>query len=107
VKNHVKKFILITNDDGFQAEGIIAMRNAAASRWNTMIVAPDREQSARSHALTLDRPLRMKTIAEGVFVVDGTPTDCMMLALRGINSRTPDLAVSGINHGANLGTDVI
>ncbi len=101
------KLVLITNDDGVYSTGIRALREAAAKVWNTVVVAPDREQSARSHALTLDRPLRVKTISDGIMAVDGTPTDCMMLALRRLLKRSPDLALSGINHGANLGTDVI
>lgn len=103
----MKKLVLMTNDDGVNAPGLLALREAVSSLWETIVVAPDREQSARSHALTLDRPLRVNTVSAGVFSVDGTPTDCMMLALRGLLDRRPDLAISGINHGANLGTDVI
>jgi 5'-nucleotidase len=103
----LRPFILLTNDDGASAPGIHALREAAERLWDTVIVAPDREQSAQSHALTLNRPLRVTEVAEGVLSVDGTTTDCMMLALRGILDRKPDLAISGINHGANLGDDVI
>ena len=103
----MKPFILLTNDDGVDAPGIRSLREAARRLWDILIVAPDREQSAQGHALTLNRPLRVNEVADGVFSVDGTPTDCMMLALRGILDRKPDLAISGINHGANLGDDVI
>jgi 5'-nucleotidase len=106
-RDRVRTFILLTNDDGVQAAGINALRQAALPLWDTVIVAPDREQSAQSHALTLSRPLRASEVSEGVYSVDGTPTDCMMLALRGLLDRKPDLAISGINHGANLGDDVI
>lgn len=103
----MRPFILLTNDDGVQSPGIHALREASQRLWDTVIVAPDREQSAQSHALTLNRPLRVTEVAEGVLSVDGTTADCMMLALRGILDRKPDLAISGINHGANLGDDVI
>jgi 5'-nucleotidase len=117
----LRPFILLTNDDGVDAPGILALREAAQRLWDTVIVAPDREQSAQSHALTLNRPLRVNKVADGILSVDGTPSDCMMLALRGspdyalhnpgcprgILERKPDLAISGINHGANLGDDVI
>jgi 5'-nucleotidase len=103
----VNTFILLTNDDGVGSPGLLALRKAAQTLWDTAIVAPDREQSGQSHALTLNRPLRVNSLPDGVWSVDGTPTDCMMLALRSILDRTPDLAISGINHGANLGDDVI
>ena len=104
----VRKLVLLTNDDGVGAPGLMTLREVLNREWDTVIVAPDREQSARSHALTLDRPLRVNHISDGIMSVDGTPTDCMMIALRGgIIDRTPDLAISGMNHGANLGDDVI
>lgn len=103
----VKKLILITNDDGVDSRGIQALREAFEENWDAVVVAPDREQSARSHALTLDRPLRVNHISDGIMSVDGTPTDCMMLALRQILKRMPDLAISGMNFGPNLGDDVI
>ncbi|MHB9031131.1 MAG: 5'/3'-nucleotidase SurE, partial [Candidatus Latescibacterota bacterium] len=103
----MRKLLLITNDDGVYAPGIRVIQEAAAKVWDTVVVAPDREQSARSHALTLDRPLRVNRISEDILSVDGTPTDCVMLALRKVLDRRPDLAISGINHGANLGSDVI
>jgi 5'-nucleotidase len=103
----VRKYILLTNDDGITAPGIQILRDTVARVWDCVSVAPDSEQSAQSHALTLTRPLRVKEIGEGVMSVDGTPTDCVMLALRGLLERRPDLVISGINSGANLGDDVI
>lgn len=99
--------ILVTNDDGVQAEGIRALADALAPLAAISIVAPDREQSATSHALTLHRPLRLRTISDGVMSVDGTPTDAVLLAVHGSLKRRPDLVVSGINHGPNMGSDVI
>lgn len=103
----MRKFILLTNDDGITAPGIQILRETVARVWDCVSVAPDREQSAQSHALTLTRPLRVEEIGEGMMSVDGTPTDCVMLALRGLLDRRPDLVISGINSGANLGDDVI
>lgn len=101
--------ILVTNDDGILAEGLLALRRALEPLGRLWVVAPEQEQSAASHALTLHRPLRMRQISDRVFSVDGTPTDCVLLACR----RVPELSgadiqmvVSGINHGANLGDDV-
>lgn len=99
--------ILLTNDDGVTAEGLVALKQALSSHWDIAVVAPDREQSATSHALTLDRPLRVRKLEDRTFSVDGTPTDCVMLAVYGdLLERKPDLVVSGINHGPNLGDDV-
>jgi len=99
--------ILLTNDDGVTAEGLAALKRALSPRWDVVVVAPDREQSATSHALTLDRPLRTRRLDDRTFSVDGTPTDCVMLAVYGdLLDRKPDLVVSGINHGPNLGDDV-
>lgn len=103
----MRKYILLTNDDGITAPGIQILRETFARVWDCVSVAPDREQSAQSHALTLTRPLRVEEISEGMMSVDGTPTDCVMLALRGLLDRRPDLVISGINNGANLGDDVI
>lgn len=103
----MSKLILITNDDGFTAAGIRALRKAVRATWDTVMVAPDREQSAASHSLTLNRPLRVNTIDETTLAVDGTPTDCVMLSVMGVLDRQPDLVLSGINLGANLGDDVI
>ncbi|MBU1701864.1 MAG: 5'/3'-nucleotidase SurE [Candidatus Eisenbacteria bacterium] len=101
--------ILLTNDDGIRAEGLKALRMGMESLGDLWVVAPDREQSATSHALTLSRPLRVHQHEDQVFSVDGTPTDCVLLAVKGIRNRLqpkPDLVVSGINHGPNMGDDV-
>ncbi|MFC1650633.1 5'/3'-nucleotidase SurE [Candidatus Latescibacterota bacterium] len=103
----MKKLVLITNDDGILDSGIQALRNRVGQFYDTIMVAPDSEQSAVSHALTLNRPLRVNKIDKSTMSVDGTPTDCVMLSLKGILDRKPDLVISGINKGANLGDDVI
>lgn len=103
----MKKLVLLTNDDGILDSGIQILRKSVEQVWDTIMVAPDREQSAASHALTLNRPLRVKRIDSTTMAVDGTPTDCVMLALNGLLDRKPDLVISGINKGANLGDDVI
>jgi 5'-nucleotidase len=95
--------ILLTNDDGYLAEGINALRDRLDRRGQVVIVAPDRERSATSLALTLNHPLRAKRVRPGVFAVDGTPADCVYLALEKLLPRKPDLILSGINHGPNLG----
>ena len=100
------KCILLTNDDGFLADGLGAIRKELSRRWDVVVIAPDRERSAVSHSLTLHRPLRANQIDSATFVVDGTPTDCVMLGVWGILETKPDLVVSGINHGPNLGDDV-
>jgi 5'-nucleotidase len=102
--------ILLTNDDGVWADGLQALRRALLALGEVIVVAPEREQSAMSHALTMDRPVRLRLVEEAVYSVDGTPTDCVVLAVRGIPGvmkLQPDLIVSGINHGANLGDDVL
>jgi len=98
--------ILLSNDDGIQSAGLAALVDAMMSLGEVVVVAPDREQSACSHALTLHRPLRLDEIASGRWMVDGTPTDCVNLGVNGVMSRRPNLLVSGINKGANLGDDV-
>lgn len=95
--------ILLVNDDGFFAEGIQALARALRGLGRTFIVAPDREKSATSMSLTLHRPLRVQKIRARVFAVDGTPADCVYLAVRKLLPRTPDLLLSGINRGPNLG----
>jgi len=99
--------ILLSNDDGYHAEGLAALASAVGSLAETVIVAPDRNQSGASHSLTLDAPLRVGTTAEGVYFVSGTPTDCVHLAITGLLDEEPDMVVAGINHGANLGDDVL
>lgn len=99
--------ILVTNDDGYLAPGIQVLSEAARSLGTVHVVAPDREQSATSHSLTLHHPLRVRDAANGVQVVDGTPTDCVVLGLGELLPEKPDFVLSGINHGANLGDDVL
>jgi 5'-nucleotidase len=98
--------ILVSNDDGIHSEGLIALAEALRGLGEVVVVAPDREQSAVSHSLTLHRPLRVHPAGPGRHAVDGTPTDCVNLAVNGILPRRPALVVSGINKGANLGDDV-
>jgi 5'/3'-nucleotidase len=99
--------ILVTNDDGIQAEGIRTLAKAMEALGNVTIMAPDREQSATSHALTLHRPLRIRKISERELSVDGTPTDAVLLGVHGFLKERPALVVSGINHGPNMGNDVL
>jgi 5'-nucleotidase len=100
--------ILISNDDGIHSDGLRALAEALVPLGEVVAVAPDREQSASSHALTMHRPLRLKQAAPGFFSVDGTPTDCILLAVnRVLAGRKPDLLISGINKGGNLGDDIL
>ena len=103
----MNKLILLTNDDGILDSGIQVLRKNINQVWDTVMVAPDREQSAASHALTLNRPLRVNNIDDTTMAVDGTPTDCVLLSLKGLLNKKPDLVISGMNNGANLGDDVI
>src|SRR5947209_10351097 len=99
--------ILVTNDDGYRSEGIRAVADALAPLGEVTIVAPVEEASAIGHALTLRRPLRIEPQADRVYSVDGTPTDCVYLAITHVfNRQLPDLVVSGINKGWNVGDDV-
>lgn len=99
--------ILITNDDGVFSEGLKLLARSLAELGEVVVVAPDREQSATGHSLTLHRPLRMEPIRENWYAVDGTPTDCVNLAVLSLLKDTPpDLIASGINFGLNLGDDV-
>ena len=99
--------ILITNDDGIFSEGIKLLAEALADLGQVTVVAPDREQSASGHSLTLHRPLRLRKLSDHWYSVDGTPTDCVTLAVMGLlKEGKPDLVVSGINFGLNLGDDV-
>src|SRR5580698_7608171 len=101
--------ILLSNDDGYASPGIRAMRAAlVAGGARVVLVAPETEQSASSHSLSLHRPLRLRAVEEGVFALDGTPADCVYVALHSgtrVLPRQPDLVVSGLNHGMNLGQD--
>jgi len=100
--------ILITNDDGVQAEGINILFKELSKYHDCLLVAPDREQSATSHSLTLTRPLRINRLAKNFYSCDGTPTDSVLLALLQIlDHKKPDMLVSGINHGANMGEDIL
>ena len=98
--------ILVTNDDGVDSEGIHVLAEALAPLGEVIIVGPLQEASAIGHALTLRRPLRLESIRPGVFAVDGTPTDCVNVAISHVLHGKPDLVVSGINKGWNLGDDV-
>src|SRR5260221_11742563 len=98
--------ILVTNDDGYRSPGIVALANALGPLGEVTIVAPTTEASAIGHALTLRRPLRLEHIADRTYAVDGTPTDCVNIAVTQIFKGLPDLVVSGINKGWNLGDDV-
>ncbi len=98
--------ILVTNDDGIHAAGLTALTEGLADLGDVYVVAPEREQSAVGHALTLHRPLRVDRIAERRLAVNGTPSDCVNLAVLGLLPHPPALVVSGINHGSNLGDDV-
>jgi len=99
--------ILVSNDDGYTAEGIRALADAMTELGDITVVAPDRNRSGASNSLTLENPLRLNKMDDGVYRVDGTPTDCVHLAITGLLEDEPDMVVSGINAGANLGDDVL
>ncbi|MFA5019321.1 MAG: 5'/3'-nucleotidase SurE, partial [Methylobacter sp.] len=99
--------ILLSNDDGYLAEGLIALANALGGHAEISVVAPDRNRSAASNSLTLEMPLRAYTMDNGFIKVDGTPTDCVHLAITGLLENEPDMVFAGINHGSNLGDDVL
>ncbi len=99
--------ILVSNDDGYQAPGIRCLADALRSIADITVVAPERNRSGASNSLTLEYPLRVTEVSPGVLFVDGTPTDCVHLALTGLLDRDPDMVVAGINAGANLGDDVL
>jgi 5'-nucleotidase len=99
--------ILISNDDGYLSPGIIALSEALAALGTVWTVAPDRDRSGASNSLTLSRPLRPRQLDERLWVIDGTPSDCVHLGIKGLLPVVPDLVVSGINHGSNLGDDVL
>ncbi|HYJ09926.1 MAG TPA: 5'/3'-nucleotidase SurE, partial [Polyangiaceae bacterium] len=104
-----RPLVLLSNDDGFRAQGLNALRAALLPHADVIVCAPESEQSASSHSLSLHRPLRLFEHGEGVFSVDGTPADCVYTAFFAgtrILPRRPDLVLSGLNHGANLGDDV-
>lgn len=99
--------ILISNDDGYQAHGIRCLAAELAGHERIDVIAPERDRSGASNSLTLDQPLRPRIAENGFIYVDGTPTDCVHLAITGLLDEEPDIVVSGINAGANLGDDVI
>lgn len=99
--------ILVSNDDGYLATGINALAQALSEIAEVIVFAPDRNHSGASNSLTLHAPLRVHKVREGRYFVNGTPSDCVHLALSGLLDEDPDIVVSGVNHGANLGDDVI
>ena len=99
--------ILLSNDDGYSAEGLAALAKALAPLADLTVVAPERNRSGASNSLTLDRPLRVGKADNGFLKVDGTPTDCVHLAITGLLEQEPDMVFAGINHGGNLGDEVI
>ncbi len=98
--------ILVSNDDGVQSPGIRILADVLRCMGEVYIIAPDRERSAASHALTLHKPLRLDNLGNNIYAVNGTPTDCINLGVNGLLHKKPDLVVSGINRGGNLGDDV-
>jgi 5'-nucleotidase len=99
--------ILLSNDDGYLAKGLRVLADSLREIAQVTIVAPDRNRSGASNSLTLDAPLRVEEAADNVYFVNGTPTDCVHVAITGLLDHEPDLVVSGINQGANLGDDVL
>lgn len=99
--------ILLSNDDGYQSPGLRVLADALRSLGRVIVVAPDRDRSGASNSLTLDVPIRAHRLGEDLYRVEGTPTDCVHLAITGLLDEEPDLVVAGINHGPNLGDDVI
>jgi 5'-nucleotidase len=99
--------ILLSNDDGYQAKGLRLLAESLSEVATVTVVAPDRNRSGASNSLTLDTPLRVEQVDERIYYVNGTPTDCVHIAITGLLDEEPDMVVSGINHGANLGDDVL
>ncbi len=99
--------ILVSNDDGYFAPGITLLEKALAPLAEVTVVAPERDRSGASNSLTLDRPLAVRRSQNGFYYVNGTPTDCVHLAVTGLLEGLPDIVISGINHGANMGDDTI
>jgi len=99
--------ILISNDDGYFAPGLICLAEHLSAIADVVVVAPERDRSGASNSLTLDRPLKLRKAPNGFFYVNGTPTDCVHLAVTGMLDHQPDMVVSGINAGANMGDDTI
>ncbi|MET0592708.1 MAG: 5'/3'-nucleotidase SurE [Polyangiaceae bacterium] len=104
-----RPLILLSNDDGYRARGLRTLAESLRTIGEVVVCAPESEQSTTSHSLSLTRPLRLRRVDEGTFAVDGTPADCVYVALNGgtrVLARMPDIVVSGLNHGLNLATDV-
>ncbi|MDR0635227.1 MAG: 5'/3'-nucleotidase SurE [Azoarcus sp.] len=99
--------ILVSNDDGYFAPGIAALAQALTEVAEVTVVAPERDRSGASNSLTLDRPLTLRRAANGFYYVNGTPSDCVHLAVTGMLDELPDMVISGINHGANMGDDTV
>ncbi len=99
--------ILLSNDDGYLAQGLSVLAESLGQYADISVVAPDKNRSAASNSLTLEMPLRAIRSANGFIRVDGTPTDCVHLAVTGLLAKEPDMVVAGINHGSNLGDDVL
>ena len=99
--------ILLSNDDGYLSPGLACLANVLAPHFDLTVVAPDRDRSGASNSLTLQNPLRPKRAENGFYYVNGTPTDCVHLAITGLMDRVPDMVIAGINHGGNLGDDVL
>jgi len=99
--------ILLSNDDGYRAPGLLCLWRTLSKQWEVTVAAPDRDRSGASNSLTLRNPLRAERRENGFIVIEGTPTDCVHLALTGLLEVEPDLVVSGINAGGNLGDDVL
>ncbi len=99
--------ILVSNDDGYQSPGLMILADTLGQLGEVVVVAPERDRSGASNSLTLDVPLRAERMPNGFIRVDGTPTDCVHLALTGLPDIDPDIVVAGINHGSNLGDDVL
>lgn len=98
--------ILVTNDDGIHAPGLQVLAEASRKLGDTVIIAPEHDNSAASHSLTMNRPLRVRELGNNVYTINGTPTDCVTIGIGKIITHKPDLVISGINPGANLGDDV-
>ena len=99
--------ILLSNDDGYFAPGLVCLAETLATIADVVVVAPERDRSGASNSLTLDRPLNLRRAASGFYYVNGTPTDCVHLAVTGMLDTQPDMVISGINAGANMGDDTI
>ena len=99
--------ILLSNDDGYQARGLRTLAEHLGSIADVIVVAPDRNRSGASNSLTLETPLRVERASDNVYYVNGTPTDCVHIAITGLLEEPPDVLISGINHGENLGDDVL